>query len=319
MPSLAATLRTIRPLLLAVVLVSACLSAYPGLAGAGKPVTVTANNSIIKSYWEILSRFDNDPLKVTPDLPPGRYDRTAVEMVIVVRALRLGGIDRPISFIDTSNSRRAVEEVICGEADLTGQQLDTSVLNAWQHIEDLYLSDPVTPVGEFHKLFYCLPENKKVLSARSVEELNRVGRGIIGTDWDNDRQILNDMGITNLVDAPTFPCMIKMIQAGRADWIPMEASNQPGLERIMGGQRFVPVPGIRFSLIESRHFMVSRAIPDGEAIFNALQAGLRELRRQGFINAILAATGFNATDRLGWKTLNQDAVDRLYARPDATP
>lgn len=311
----AAILRGFRRPLPAIVLAAACLSSLPGLAETGRPVSVTANDAIIKSYREIVDRFDGDPLKVTPDLPPGRYDRTAVEMVIVVRALRLGGVDRPITFVKASNARRAVEEVLCGDAVLTGQQLDTSVLNDRQNIDDLYLSDPVTPVGEFHKLFYCLPENKKVLAARSAEDLNRAGRGIIGTVWDNDRQVLGDMGITNLIQAPTFPCLIKMILAGRADWIPMEASNQPGMERIMEGKRFVPVPGIRFSLIESRHFMVSRVHPDGQAVFNALQAGLRELRRQGFIRAMLDATGFHQTDRLGWKTLNQDAVDLHRVRP----
>jgi hypothetical protein len=280
-------------------------------------VRITANRAIIHSYKEILARFGGDPLNVTPDLPAGRYDRTAIEMVIVVRALRLGGVDRPVSFVDTSNARRAVEEVLCGNAVMTGQQLDVSVLDGRQDIEDLYLSDPVTPVGEFRKLFYCLPENKRVLAARNAEELNRAGRGIIGTVWDNDRQVLNDMGITNLIQAPTFPSLIKMIIVGRADWIPMEASNHPAMERFMGGHRFVPVPGIRFSLIESRHFMVSRNAPDGEALFTALQKGLAKLRAQGFIRAMLDATGFRRTDRLGWKTLNQDAVDcwRLGAQP----
>ncbi|OIQ52076.1 hypothetical protein BerOc1_00548 [Pseudodesulfovibrio hydrargyri] len=319
MSSIAAVLKGLRRLLPALVLASICLSALPGFAGSVDPVTVTANKDIINAYREILALFGGDPLKVTPDIPAGRYDRTAVELVIVARALRLGGMNRPVAFVNTSNARRAVEEVLCGNAVMTGQQLDTSVLNARQNVKDLYLSDPVTPVGEFHKLFYCLPENKKVLAAHSVEELNRAGRGIIGSVWNNDRKVLTDMGVTGLTQAPTFPCLIKMILAGRADWIPMEASNHPGMERFMGGHRFVPVPGIRFSLIESRHFMVSRHHPDGEAVFNALQAGLKELRRQGFIRAMLAATGFRATDRLGWKTLNQDAVDRRRKRPSHTP
>jgi hypothetical protein len=315
----AAIFRKARLLLPAAVLASFCLTALPGQAGTASPVTVTANQAIINSYNDILAHFGGDPLKVTADLPAGRYDRTAIELVIIVRALIQGGMDRPVAFVKTSNARRAVEEVLCGNALVTGQQLDTSVLNSRQNIEDLYLSDPVTPAGEFHKLFYCLPENKKVLSAHSVEELNRAGRGIIGTVWDNDRRVLTDMGVTNVIQAPTFPCLIKMILAGRADWIPMEASNQPGLERIMEGHRFIPVPGVRFSLIESRHFMVSRRHPDGEAVFNALQAGLRELRRQGFIRAMLDATGFRETDRLGWKTLNQDAVDRHRAQAATTP
>jgi hypothetical protein len=317
--SLSAALRAFRRLLPAAVFISASLCALPARAETRETVTVTANRAIINSYREILAHFDNDPLKVTPDFPQNRYDRTAVEMVIVVRALRLGGENRPIAFIKTSNARRAVEEVICGDAVLTGQQYDTSVLNDRQSLKDLFLSDPVTPVGEFHKLFYCLPENKKVLAVRNVDDLNRAGRGIIGTDWDNDRQVLGDMGVTNLIQAPTFPSLIRMILAGRADWIPMEASNQPGMERIMGGSRFVPVPGIRFSLIESRHFMVSRHHPDGEAVFAALQAGLRQLRSQGYIRAMLDATGFHETDHLGWKTLNQDAVDRRRCLPPPAP
>ncbi|XXJ20389.1 hypothetical protein ACR42D_12815 [Desulfovibrio caledoniensis] len=315
----AAILGKVRFLLPAAVLASFLLASPPGRAGTGEPVTVTANQDIINSYNEILAHFDGDPLSVTPDLPAGRYDRTAIELVIIARALIVGGLNRPVVFVKTSNARRAVEEVLCGNAVMTGQQLDTSVLNDKQNIEDLYLSDPVTPVGEFHKLFYCLPENKKVLAARSVAELNRAGRGIIGTVWDNDRKVLADMGVTDVIQAPTFSCLIKMILAGRADWIPMEASNHPAMERFMGGHRFVPVPGIRFSLIESRHFMVSRHHPDGEVVFNALQAGLKKLRRRGFIRAMLDATGFHETDRLGWKTLNQDAIDRRRAEAAPAP
>ncbi|WP_394699937.1 hypothetical protein [uncultured Pseudodesulfovibrio sp.] len=315
----AAFQRAFRRLLSAVTLAAACIMALPGLSGADGPVTLTANKPIIRAYRDILARFDGDPLKVTADLPAGMYDRTAVEMVIAVRALRLGGMSKPISFAVTSNARRAVEEVICGNAVMTGQQLDVSVLNDKQDVEALFLSDPVTPVGEFHKLFYCLPENKGVLAARNAEELNQAGRGIIGTVWNNDRQVLMSMGINNVIQAPTFPSLIKMILAGRADWIPMEASNKPGMERMMEGKRFVPVPGIRFSLIESRHFMVSRLHPDGEATFNALQAGLDELHRQGFIRALLDATGFYESDQLGWKTLNQDAVERTRALPSSAP
>ncbi len=124
------------------------------------------------------------------------------------------------------------------------------------------VSDPITRFGEFQKAFYCLPSNTALLSATNADEINLNGKGIVGQHWNNDKKVLKDMGITNLIDAPTFECMIKMIKAGRADWIPLEISNSKDSSMTLYGVHLVPIPAVKFSLLESRHFFISKTHPE---------------------------------------------------------
>ena len=147
-----------------------------------------------------------------------------------------------------------------------------------------------------------------MLGLSSAKELEESSTGIIGLHWDNDAQVLEGMGVTNVIRSPTFSSMIKMIIAGRADWVPLELSNSADMSFTMDGARFVPIPGIKFSLLESRHFFVSKKHPQGERVFNALQKGLVELRKQGFIRKALEQAGFFNTRSDSWTMLNADAL-----------
>lgn len=289
-------------------LIALCFLALPSPAVAGETVSVASHSSIGKEYDRILALAGGDVLRVDPHLPPGEFDRTAAELVIISRALRLGGMNKPLTFIDVGNPTRQIIEVARGGVAMTGQPFAVSLMEKTMSMRDLFVSSPIIRVGEFEKLIYCIEGNETMLASRSVEDLNRNGLGIIGLGWDNDEWVLKEMGVHRYTKSATFMSMTRMIIAGRADWIPLEGRNTPGMVRHYAGKRFVPVPGIKFSLIESRHFMISRNHPDGQEISTALEKGLAILRKEGFIETILDATGFHPEETRGWKVLNEDAV-----------
>ena len=187
-------------------------------------------------------------------------------------------------------------------------QLNMNTLELPRYKNIFLVSDPITRFGEFQKAFYCLPSNAALLSATNADEINLNGKGIVGQHWHNDKKVLKDMGITNMIDAPTLDCMAKMIKAGRADWIPLEISNSKDSSMTLYGVHLVPIPGIKFSLLESRHFFISRTHPKGEEIYNALQKGIKELRKQGFIHKILTQAGMFNPNADSWTILNSDKM-----------
>lgn len=282
-------------------------------AEAIEAITIAVDQRTLDQYKTLIANFDNNPCNIS-NIPKGKSSRTAVEIVILAKAFRLGGLDAPLQFQIVPNPRRGTENTIIGTAIMYSQQLNKRVLMIPGYKQNLFMSDPITRTGEFQKGFYCLDTNSKVLAATTTKELNDSGPGIIGLHWDNDLMVLNEMGISNIISAPTFPSIIKMIIAGRATWIPLEISNSEDMAKTIEGHRFVPVPGIKFSLIESRHFFVSRKHPEGKQVFDALQKGLKELRKQGFIRKALIATGFFSPETKSWKILNTQAMEKAIEK-----
>lgn len=302
--------RTLLPAILVIVFFSWLLR--PPACIASPPIRIAIQQTTASDYQATLAFFDC-PLHKVKTVPPGRFNRPTVDLIIIAKALHLGGLHAPLELVPVCNARRETEEVALGNVVMAGQQLDLTLLRHPDYAEAFYVSAPITRTGEFHKVFYCLDTNKALLDTNSAAELNSKGIGAIGLHWENDACVLSDMGINNVIRVPTFPSLIKMIGVGRADWIPLEVSPNPDMSMFLYGHRLVPIPGIKFSLIDSRHFLVSRTHPDGKRVFNALQKGLAKLRKQGFIRNALIASGFFSNKINDWTLLNAADVERAKA------
>ncbi|MUM77353.1 hypothetical protein GKC30_06885 [Pseudodesulfovibrio sp. F-1] len=290
-----------------------CMALIPTSSFGSDTVTITINKQAFEEYQRLMAVFDNDPLKV--DRIPSEFNhRSTIDAIILTKALKLGGLDSPPEFIPVTNARRETEEVAAGRAVMAAHQLNYRTVDVPEYKNVFYMSAPIARHGEFVKGFFCLQTNEQLLQATSAQDINRM-TGIIGQHWDNDAAVLKDMGITNVIRAPTIESMVKMVSAGRADWIPLEFPDNDRLEITLFAYRLVPVPGIKFSLIESRHFLVSKKHPLGKKAFEALQKGIKGLRKKGFIEQALIAAGFFNPRTKSWKTLNQDALDQ--GRPAA--
>ncbi|ACS78890.1 ABC transporter substrate-binding protein [Maridesulfovibrio salexigens] len=278
---------------------------YPSQGKTLIPVTIQQDT--LDSYNELLLHTGKHPY-LLEELPTSKISRSLADVIIAQKAIKLGGIEPVFIFKAIPNSRRATEDAANGLVVFYPHQLNLNTLNVPRYKKNFLVSDPITRFGEFQKAFYCLASNAALLSCTNAKEINLNGKGIVGQHWHNDKKVLRDMGITNLIDAPTFECMIKMIRAGRADWIPLEISNAKDSSMTLYGVHLVPIPEIKFSLLESRHFFISKTHPEGEKIYEALQKGIKELRKQGFIHKILTQAGMFNPNADSWTILNAEKM-----------
>ncbi|WP_419780899.1 hypothetical protein [Maridesulfovibrio sp.] len=268
--------------------------------------------SIERNALEQVKALEADlavPLGRLETIPDVEISRTTADVIILLKALYLGGIDSPIEFIEVPNARRSAQETARGRSVLCSQQLNKEASSVAGYENSFWVTDPIARFGEFQKGFYCLPKNTDLLAATSAAEINKLGKGIIGQHWGNDFRILRDMGITNMISAPTFNSMVKMIEARRADWIPLEISTSKDFSMNLQGVHLVPIMGIKFSLLESRHFLVSRKHPRGKEVYKVLQKGIKELRKQGFVRKIMTKAGIFNPRTDSWKILNGEDIE----------
>jgi len=258
-----------------------------------------------KAYLDFMKKNKTAPLD-PKNITRGTLSRATADLIIITEALRAGGLDCKLKFLLTPNTQRTNLEVSLGNAVIGAQQVPATS-RLFDEPDLFFVSAPITRYGEFQKVFYTTADNPDALAATSVEDLNATG-GIIGLHWDSDDRVLRKLGISNLQKCATFESMIKMVIAGRAGWVPLEASANKDLSGIMHGKRFLPVPGLKFALLESRHFLVSRKHPMGIRIHAALQKGLKVLRKRGFIRGMLTAAGLFNKQIESWRLLNKDAV-----------
>ncbi|WP_320175811.1 hypothetical protein [Maridesulfovibrio sp.] len=290
-------------LIYAAVFLLAATYSFPASAAEKLIVAVSTTKNAVEKYDNLPESAKSVPLSYK-HLPPEIKTRCVASLMILKNALKLGGIDAQLNFKQTPNARREEDELIKGYAVVSSHLFNLSSIEHLKYKDKIYVSDPVIEDGEFEKGIFCLPGNHKVLNVRTIEDLKKAGKPLIGIHWSNECQTLNDMGINEIEKGPTKDCLFRMLKAGRADWIPLGFHNSKDLSVTRHGITLVPVKGIKFSLTESRHFIVSKQHPEGEKVFNALQIGIKKMRQDGLIKKMLTQGGFYCKATKDWKILN---------------
>ena len=295
------------PIILTAAFLLAVTYAFPAQAAEKMLVAVATTKSAIEKYDNLPESAKTVPLS-DQKLPPEIKTRCIASLMILKNALKLGGIDAQLNFIQAPNVRREEDGLLKGYAVVSSHLFNLSSIGQPKYKDKIYVSDPVINDGEFEKGVFCLPSNHKVMNVRTIEELKKAGKPLIGIHWANECQTLNSMGIEAIEKGPTIDCLFRMIKAGRADWIPLGFHNSKDLSVTRSGITLVPVKGIKFSLTESRHFIVSKEHADGEKIFAALQKGIKIMREKGVIKKLLTQGGFYCRATKGWTILNNDSL-----------
>ncbi|NDV23486.1 hypothetical protein [Desulfovibrio sp. JC022] len=266
-------------------------------------VAVATTKNAIKKYDNLPESAKTVPL-CNKNLPSEIKSRCIASLMILKNALKLGGINAQLNFLETPNVRREEDEIVKGYAVISSHLFSKSTIDQPKYKDKIYVSDPVIKDGEFEKGIFCLPGNHKIRNVRTIEELRKAGKPLIGIHWTNECEILNELGIKKIEKGPTTDSLFRMIKAGRADWIPFGFHNSKDLSVKRSGITLVPVKGLKFTLNESRHFLVSKDHPDGEKIFKALQEGIKQMRSKGLIKKLLTQGGYYCKTTRDWKILN---------------
>ncbi len=281
----------------------------PNLCWATTKITISiaAPQKAISLYKALPESARKTPLS-PGNIPKEINTRCVAGIVIIKNALKLGGLDAEIKFLQVPNARRESDEVAKSNAVIGSHLLNARTLDIPGYKARMFLTTAVAQTGEFQKGIYCLPDNNKILSVTNLKELKKAGKALIGLHWDNDYRVLTDMGITGIERGPTVESMFKMLKAGRADWIPLGFQNPPDMSINHKGVRLVPVPGIKIAMVESRHFVLSRRHPQGQMVYDAMEKGMKVMREQGLMKQILSQTGVTCPAVKDWKIINKDQI-----------
>lgn len=269
----------------------------PATAGERLRIVVPALPNTIKMYEEFTSGQSISVKEIT-SINEQCCSRPFASLIIIQQALALGGLPVGFEFMLVPNTARMRMAVERGDAVIAAQDLFSTAFT-----DNVYMSTAVIPEGSFIKGIYTSPGNGPMAEVHTLDSLRRF-RAVSASHWLVDWETLERMDLAELRSVPRANLMFAYVNQGKADFTIMEFPRNEDLSRSMEGITLVPVPGIKIALKDSRHFMVSKNHPDGKRVFEALQAGLAIMKKQGRIKRYYTEVGFYNEGVKDWKLLN---------------
>ena len=243
---------------------------------------------------------DHRDIRKIRDYGGPHSNREAVELVLLHQALRLGGYSGEIELVSENNYSRMIRLITQGKATLAGTSIwadDVTELNK------LWVTDAIIREGEFAVGIYVRPDNKRAMQARTLADYTLLS-AVSNRNWQVDWRTLEAMQLTHLYHINNMQLMVKMIDAGRGDFMLAPFSAREDLAIVDYGAHLVPVPGIKILFNDSRHWIISKSDPLGQRAFQALQAGLKQLRSEHRVVQAYRQSGFFNPSVADWTAIN---------------
>jgi len=227
--------------------------------------------------------------------------RDVVDMIIAQQALKLGGFTLEFSYAPGKVNFRNTKMLQDGNLLISFDSYWKS--DAQALADKLYISEPVIRKGEYVAGLYTSPYNQKVLQVKTLEDLKKL-TSISTPKWKTDWQTLQSLPLKELIKENSWLSMARMVNLQWVDFMLMPFNSTPDQSFTMEKIHLVPVKNIAIVLKDSRHFVISKAHPQGEAAFIAINKGIKILREHGTISKAYTEAGF-FIDRNQYKILNQ--------------
>ncbi len=241
----------------------------------------------MKIYSDFIG--DRDKAKIEDyTLDSLHSSRSVTETLLLEQALIFGGFDREVKLIsERIDYDKKLLLLLSGKAPLYAEAfLQDDFL---QYQEELYITEPLIRKNEYFVGLYTSPQNKNALTA-TPETLNQLTATSNNT-WVQDWQALNAIGLKKVFHVSSWIYMIKMVKNQQADIILSHFQPDENMRLMWEGHNLIPIPNMKLSLPSSRHFIVSKKHPHGEKLYNALNKGIKILRKEGRIEKAYTQTG----------------------------
>ncbi|BFM12093.1 hypothetical protein R50072_22460 [Simiduia litorea] len=224
--------------------------------------------------------------------------RDVVELFLLQRALVLGGFNHVLEIRPVDGYLRILQQLSEGKIAVTG----TTVwdFDARASIQDMWVSDALVRRGEFVVGLYTSERNIPVLQSQTLAQLLLL-TPVTNRNWKMDWSLLEQMGYRQLQYAGSWDSMVRMVLAGRADFVLAPFPSGSSLHIDAGDGRYLePIPGVKVAFPAERAFAVSKNTPFSQALFTALQTGLKVMRTTGEIEQAYRDSGFFNTQSQQW-------------------
>lgn len=255
------------------------LWSLPSPASADE-VRVAAAPEAIAAYHRLLSAS-----QPATDVPYAGTPPEGVQLLLLRQALLLGGDRRRLVPVAAPTYRRMLALVADGHADLGGAVAWANDIDA--DASRLQASSALAGNGAIAVGIYAVrPEIAERIRHGQWHDISAVGN----RDHDADWMALQKLGLANVYDADSWPAMVRMVGAGRADFLlaplPVGRDAAIRLDQVV----LEPVPGACLPLDGSLHYVLSRSLA-GNLLRERLERGLAELRRTRVLPRAWIETG----------------------------
>ncbi len=261
-------------------------------------IDVTVETDIYYYAKEIIG--DKDIMAVS-DFSGVNSQRDVVEFILVQQALKLGGFDAEFNFLQGNYDGRNIKLLRKG-------LLLTSFDTIWRSAlinddSNVFISEPVIRKGEYFAGLYTNKANLARLASMNLTHLNDISV-VSSRDWHVDWITLQSFKPKQLLHESDWIVMAKTVSRGWVDVMLAPFTNQQPFQYSGPDYRIYAIPNIKIALQDSRHFVVSKHHPLGEAAFNALTKGLKILRENGTIERAYRQAGFLNSETESWRVIS---------------
>lgn len=227
--------------------------------------------------------------------------RDVVEVILMHQALALGGFNRPLELQSMDSYKRILQMLGEGLALMSANTVWFEDLK--HHQEKYFVSSSLIDNGAFEAGLYTRPDKVLDLNVSTLTDLSDLS-AVSSRNWITDWRTLEALPLDKLYDAPLWYSMVKMVIAGRADFLlaPFQPSQHMALT--VKGETLLPVPGVKIVLSGSRHWAVSRDYADAGDAWQALQKGLAILHKEGRVTRAYQESGTFNKEVASWTVLN---------------
>ncbi|AWB65271.1 hypothetical protein C2869_01890 [Saccharobesus litoralis] len=236
--------------------------------------------------------------------------RATIELLLICKALHLGGLNAELSFWHTPNYTRALLETKKGSVAMSSETVWFTDL---QQDELVYVSDAVIEAQEFEKGFY-IQQSRLAEVEQVLQTAQQQGKSLLSAltqfsvissrRWWLDWKTLNQLGFAT-IHSSKIDNMCNMMAKKRGDilFVELVMNGSQGLPYSCNKINLMPIQGVKVRIPQSRHYIVSKKYPNSQAIYTALQTGLRAIRASGEMSKLLYPVEENRVKVRAWSSL----------------
>lgn len=273
---------SIIPLLRLISAVALLLLSATALSGSDsvskKPLIVNTYSAAIEEYKSFLK--SRKPINVTNyEMQEDVTRRVILEMVLLQQALYLGGQQQEVRF----RSSNSDDYNITLDAISSGKMLMHSDSYWKQDLlereSSLHTSDATIEYGQYVVGLYTSPNNQRALNAKlnDISSLTSVSHRSWSADW----RALERLDLKELREARHWRLMAAMVMKEDIDFLLVPFQGTPNQVMGRGKLRLIPIPNLKLALDDSRHFAISKKHADGKKVHEALNIGIRAMKKDG--------------------------------------
>lgn len=261
-------------------------------------ITIAIQDDIKAQYYQFINGRN---ILDVDDYRGLTASRDVVEHALLVKAVRLGGFQLPIKYIQVDHQPRRIKLMEQGLIHLSATPLWLNEIKPSEH--KLFISKAILEKGRAEAGLYTHSTNRSVLSVDAPAELTKL-IAVSNQNWHHDWEILKQLNFSGVYHTGKYTTMLDMLFKKRADVMLGPFNNTEDLSFEHNGQTYVPIKNFKVIMPDSRHFAVSRFTAQSQPLIEALEKGLKILKENGEIEKAYRQSGYVNEKVASWQVIN---------------